>query len=139
MENKQNLKKYLDRDIYSVEMVKGKKVVIAHGYFFTEGYEIVEGKPFREVDYSGAYVPLDEFITSGKEVIAEFLSSREDSYADLSEDEVTEVLNNFTGKPLPYDELTMDTPCGKYIDVKAEPQKLKKRRRQIPIIGRHSP
>lgn len=147
MVTKKNLKKYLCRDYYSIESVAGKKVVNVHGYFFTEGYEIIKGKPYRAVDYSGVYIPLEEFMHE-REMIEEYLSQKESAYADLSEEEAIQQMNNYYGikqgnvmtsvpwKALPYSELNMDTPCGCYVDVKETPERsLKKEGDRFRLSG----
>lgn len=124
--------KFLTRDFYSIENICGVKSIHIHGYFFTEGPENIPGKPFRSVEYSGAYIPLEEFLKTDRENISEFLSGVKQSEDDLSEEETMKAIKNYYGsisngkyhplpwKGLPYEELTMDTPYGDYCDVKME-------------------
>ena len=129
---KRTVDEYLLKDFYSVEENCGQKYVHVHGYFYSEGYEVVKGKPFRSQEYSGAYIPLAEFLKTPKENIAEFLDGLEQGCKDMSEEETLQAIRNYYGKvsegkcmtweatPMPYTELTMDTPIGDYVDMKRE-------------------
>ena len=118
--------KYLDKDFYSVEEIEGKKVVHIHGYVYDAGEGINNpDETYRNVNFSGCYIPLDEFIGLSEDTINDFQSTCKQYVNDLTETGAKELMEIYYGtdckeKELAYSELTLDTPCGDYVNFKAE-------------------
>lgn len=118
----------LDCDFYSVEEDShGNKEVHVSGYFFTNGESVTDNPDeiFRSVEYTGYIVPLAEFLTLiQNDEVDEKASEYKQYWGDLTKEAVKDsVLHYFNGKPgnpLPYSELSLDTPCGDYINISKE-------------------
>ena len=114
------MNEYWDADFYEIYMYGGEKWILVEGYYYDNGVENGYGTS-REELYSGFYVLLKDFLSDDfdYDIFQEQLTHYVD---ELEESEAVRRMNEeHKGyKCLPYDELTMDTPCGFYIDYKGE-------------------
>ena len=117
------MKQYWDKDFYSIEEYSGRKYIHIHGYFYNNS-DSVDIKSLKEtsrqLDYVGLLISLDDFLKC----------DRDDYYIATGEcPQTTGIMRPFTAvwimnhyydgappKELPYIELTLDTPCGHYVD-----------------------
>lgn len=104
----EDVKQYLDCDVYQVEVDKstGKKVIHIDGfcYFNDEEYQLVQGT-FCYMDIDG---------TQCTEKAQELFENTKQYQGTVSWEEVEEYYKQCT--PLPYEEVTQDTPCGFYVN-----------------------
>ncbi len=116
-------KSFWDCDYYQVTEIAGIKTVIVDGYYYDTGDD--EELSSRIVCYSDVEYPLDEFVQMVKasdefrNEITEFASTKKQYIEDLKYDEALSNMQYFYDEPatpLLYEELTLDTPCGLYID-----------------------
>ncbi len=129
--------KYLEKEFYSVEEEKGQKLVHIHGYVYDAGGSINEEKPdetYRCIDISWGYIPIEEFVGMTDEEVYERINRCKQSIDDLTEEGAIEVMENYyeffdenlngennyrwSGTELPFSEITVDTPCGDYVNYK---------------------
>lgn len=114
------MKEYWDRDFYNIEERDGEKVILFLGYTYESGCGDDEenGKSCRELEYSGFESPLKEFL---------IWRNDPDEYMRRAE-EVTQYIGDCTPEvakenmdcgaiELKFSDITMDTPCGFYVDV----------------------
>ncbi|MBP3781709.1 MAG: hypothetical protein J6I68_00510 [Butyrivibrio sp.] len=96
---------------YSIYDIEGKKVVCIHGFFDSQ---------YREIQYKGAYIPLDEFPWIGRKVLNEFLLTLETIQKPLGGEKAIDIAEHYyAGKKaakLPFREVDVNTPCGDYVD-----------------------
>ena len=124
---------YEECDFYSIEMdtERSEKSIHIWGYIYHSGH--YEDKPYRDLEYTNFIVPLKEFLDLKQEGdLEQAVKKKYDSniyIADISKSQAAKRLalywryhifpiNNERPKPLPYDEITMDTPCGNYVNYK---------------------
>ena len=105
---KQDVSKYLDRDVYQVEVdyETKKKIIHIDGYcyFNDETYQMVQGT-FRYMDIDGSQCT---------EKAEELFSETKQYQGTVTLEDVIEYYKDCT--PLPYDQVTQDTPCGRYVN-----------------------
>lgn len=131
-ENKE-IHKFEDCDFYSIEADKNTSEKSMHiwGYIYHSGH--YEDKPYRDLEYTNFIVPLKEFLELEHDGDLErAVKEKYDSniyIADISEKEAVKRLNRYwhyhiipnkdeIAKPMPYEKITMDTPCGDYVNYK---------------------
>lgn len=114
------MKGYWDCDFYQIEEQDGKKVVHIMGWFWPLDQD--EEKNCRLTEYTFFIVPLDEFITWTHDQYCEAEEKIKQYVSDLTEEEAIDAMCHFYNgnppTPLRYKELTMQTPCGCYVDSK---------------------
>ena len=113
------------REIYSIEMDGDEKVIHINGYFYDTGDKIE--KPWRCVEICWCIVPLAEFIEkyneddAGGDYVSELEEPCKQYIGDISEAEAQQELNTYANgnapTPLFLCDVTIDTPCGTYIDL----------------------
>lgn len=116
------MKEYWDKDYYEIIGYGTEKDIHFFGYFYCCGEDNGEGE-CREVEYCGFECPLNEFLEWRND--PDEYDIRQESckqyIGDCTEKEAIEMMNTFYGgKPpieLSLDDITMDTPCGYYVDV----------------------
>lgn len=110
---------YWDRDYYSIYEVNGEKYIKFWGYFY-DGCDDEE-KPYRCLEFVGAEIPLKDYLEDRS--VYDLIESEITQYiGDMTEDEAIEAMNGYYNgnPPVPYplEDVTMETPCGDYIDAK---------------------
>lgn len=109
------MKEYWDKDFYEIYMNDKEKWIHVLGYFYI-GNDNGSGDS-RQLDYCGFDIPLSEFLSDDfdyetyQEQLTQYIE-------DMEEDEAVKRMNDIVYTPLLYDELTMETPCGFYVDSK---------------------
>lgn len=110
-------------DFYSIENDGNEKVVHIHGYFYSEGEDCGNGE-YRIVDYTWFIIPLHQFINLTRDDLADMGCNIKQYEEDLTEDKVKQYILNYfdDGAPmlLTYEDITMETPCGHYVDMRGE-------------------
>lgn len=116
------MKAYWDSDYYEIYMYNEaftgnkKKWIRVEGFYYDNGEDNGHGTS-REELYSGFDLPLEEFLSEPfdydifQEQLTHYVEDMEPSEAERRMTEFGEY------KPLSYKKLTMETPCGKYVDV----------------------
>lgn len=104
-------------DIYSIEMDEnGNKQIHILGYtYYGDQWELTDICWFIE--------PLEEFIqhiADNKHYVDEQSSEYKQYILDCTEEEIVDLINHYfdgnaPDQTLPYEEITIDTPCGNYI------------------------
>ena len=112
------MKGYWDCDFYQVEERDSKKVVHIMGWFWSSDQG--EEKNCRLTECTFFIVPLDEFITWTNDQYCEAEEKIKQYVSDLTEEEAIDTMRHFYNGnppiPLRYKELTMETPCGGYVN-----------------------
>lgn len=104
--------------IVGIEKDNDKKVVHFYGFgYYTEGDE---ENPYRFLEYTFFYMPLDEVLTMGvSEAEGEFGQEYTQYLTDCTRDEMENIYEHYDNgnKPteLKKEDLNMDTPLGIYI------------------------
>ena len=121
-------KTYWDDDFYQIFMYGEEKYIKVDGYFYDEGQEGYNGprQTSRCVQYSGLEMPIEEFLNMRnanedfRDMIGELASECKQYIGDMTPEEAKEaMLSYYDGKApceLSYESITMDTPCGCYVD-----------------------
>lgn len=109
-------------EFYSIENDgKGGKEIHIFGYLYA-GEDNGEGS-WRNVEYTGFIEPLEDFINKFAED-ADYVDNTacelNQYIGDCTDEEAVDIINHyFCGHPanyrLPYDKITMYTPCGNYV------------------------
>lgn len=124
---------YEECDFYSIEMdaETSEKSIHIWGYIYHGGH--YEDKPYRDLEYTNFIVPLKYFLELKSEGDLEQAVKKKceaNTYiADITESEAKQRLKRYWHyhiipnqdefpKPLPYEEITMDTPCDSYVNYK---------------------
>lgn len=110
--------KYLDCDFYEVEIDdNGKKVIHSNGYYYLS--ESGEEKCYRSIEYDGLYLDPEmlrnqhEYYDESQEIVKQYI------YDFNEEDIIINIKHDLEDCiPLLMKEVTNDTPCGKYVDIK---------------------
>ena len=106
---------YWDRDYYSIYEVNGEKYIKFWGYFY-DGCDDEE-KPYRCLEFVGAEIPLEDYLKDRGISIEDGWSSY---IGDMTEDEAIAAMNRYYNgnppEPYPIQDVTMETPCGDYVD-----------------------
>lgn len=108
--------KYEACDLYEIKTYEDYREIIIYGYYYTEGEDYGNGE-WRHEEYSGFEVPLEEFINWEEGEYDVFQEGLNHYVEEMTEDEVimeTKDLENII--PLPYKNITMETPDGFYVD-----------------------
>ena len=114
----QDIDKYLSCDWYYIEEYEGNKCIhiVGNWYYTSDEYE----KPYRDLEVSWFIVPLKDFLTWDTDDYDYFQENLKQYISDRSESEMVEEWSEFLDKhefvELGFDELTMDTPLGFYVD-----------------------
>lgn len=119
---KLKLNDIIDCDLYSIEMYNGKKVIHVNGYFYDSCDD--EENPIRHVEACWCYMDIEELMRIADEdkqdMIDETFSLCNQYIDDLTEERAQNILDHyFNGNPperLLYSDITLDTPCGDYIN-----------------------
>lgn len=110
------MKTYWDSDYYKIYMYSKEKWIRVECYYYDNGIDDGNGTS-REEQYSGFDVSLKEFLSDefDYDVFQEQLTHYVD---DIEYTEAERRMTEWYGdyKPLPYSRLTMETPCGNYVD-----------------------
>lgn len=113
-----------DRDFYDICELNGEKHIHIWGYAYKDSYASKDDT-IRFVSYVGFMLKLSDFIEACKSN-PEYVSSVECEYSNyLEEFSAEKELEEFLGldslsyahAPLRYEGITMETPCGYYIDL----------------------
>ena len=103
-----NTKDYLDKDVYSVVVINGKKQIKMEYYYYDGDGGI------QCVEFTGCYVDIPtntESTQKAEEMCTQYQSCLSDS--DF-EEEIKDIVSKF--KCLPVESVTEETECGTYID-----------------------
>lgn len=108
--------KYADCEFYSIEMnpVTKEKTIHIWGYIYHSGVD--EEKPYRNLEYTGFIVPLKEFLSLDYDY--DSMQETRNSYvSELTEIDAIKCLGTYRKSlPLPFEQITEDTPCGEYVN-----------------------
>lgn len=121
------MKGYWDTDFYQIEEENGRKLVHIMGYF----YHADDGskKPYRCLEYTWFYVPLEEFIEWDGDDYDDTAQELKQYIKDMTEEEAIDAMYHYFGgispTPLLYQDLTTDTPCGYYVNARPEIEQIK--------------
>lgn len=120
---------YTECDFYRVEEQDGKKYIRLQAYVYFVGESADEETPdavYRMISYGGAEYPIDEFIRSTVYGRKNVEATKEyDGFTQYIDDLTEEEVNEFFKKgyvqdepfsELPFSAITLDTPCGNYVD-----------------------
>lgn len=103
---------YWDCDYYSIYEENGEKYIKFWGYF----YECDEA-----IEFCNAYIKLKEFLNDRSMRYAVEVSAKQ-YITSMTEDEAIEEMNTYYNgnPPVPYplEDVTMETPCGDYVDAR---------------------
>ena len=110
---------YWDKDFYSVEEIDGRKYVHIFGYFYDNG-----GRPEWPsaviLEYAGLMVELPAFLKLSHFDYDVLTGDAKQYSQSVTRSEAEEaMITYFDGNPpeeLSYNDLTLDTPCGNYVD-----------------------
>lgn len=121
-------KAYWDDDFYQIVMYRDGKYITVDGFFYDvgeEGYEDPK-QASRCVEYCGLEMPIEEFIAmrdANKDFrgeITELAASCKQYIGDMTPEDAEESMRTYySGKApteLAYEKITLDTPCGCYVD-----------------------
>ena len=109
---------YWNRDFYSIYMCGSEKRINMEGYFYDEGEDNGYGTS-RELSYSGFDLPLTKFISGDFDYDA-YQSGLSQYIEDMDENEAVRRMDTKTVTPLSFGKLTLDTPCGSYVNYDEE-------------------
>lgn len=110
----------IDCEKYDIATINGVKIITFRLYFYyADELEPGNGRPWRRVDFSGASMPLKEFIENYKtdKQAADLLEQEARQYIlELSDAELEQGMKEeYEGVPvMPYEFLTEETPDGTY-------------------------
>ncbi len=122
--------RYIENDFYSIYMDGNVKMFRLNGYVYNTWNG--SDRPCRKVTYKGAELPLEKFIAMNNEEKADYFDEIEVKTESCSNIAAKQFIENFyeytcelgtthwPGMALDASTLTMDTPCGDYVDY-AEP------------------
>ena len=133
MEKFEKVSKPQELDFYTISVVDGVKVIHINGYSYkSDSTEYItkenpNGDYWANMECCWFLEPLEEFIQNLRadyNYVNDTYSELNQYQGDYTEGEMVEIINHyFNGKPadfyLPFEEITMDTPCGNYV-VKSE-------------------
>lgn len=110
-------------DFYRIYLddITGKKMIQVYGYYYDNGEDDGLGTS-RYVEYSDFVMPLAEFLDRELYLDSEydFYQERLKQYiTDMTEEEALEDMDGVT-KELKYTNLSIDTPCGEYVNYESE-------------------
>lgn len=106
-----------ERTIFAIEKDHHQKYV----HFFGYGYYADDGTatPFRFVEYTWCYVPLDEVLEMGfEEAEAQYGPEVKQYITDCNEEQMIDIYEHYDNGNMPIvldGKLTSETPCGTYI------------------------
>lgn len=106
-----------DRTIFGIEPDHGERFVHFYGF----GYYAGDGTdtPYRFVEYTFCYVPLEEVLKLGfVEAESQYAPEVKQYITDCTEKEMNDIYEHYDNGDMPTildGVLTMDTPCGVYI------------------------
>lgn len=108
--------KYLGFDFYEIFEEHGRKFISVFGFFY-DSVDKGDGKQYRKETYRGFEVPLEEFLSEEFDIDS-YQESLTHYVEDLTEDECDlYIAENMDDRfEVPYGNLTMDIPCGMYVD-----------------------
>lgn len=109
---------YCEKTVFAIEEEDGLKYCHFSGYGYYAGTEIVPGKPYRFVEYTFCYAPLEEVIRFGFSECESYYGPESKQYVtDCTEKEMYDIYKHYDNGSAPKElsEITMETPCGCYI------------------------
>ena len=111
-------KEYWLRDFYTIEEYSLGKCVHVFGYFDNE-HEDSE-KPARCTEFTGVIIDLNQFLKLDSYEYDILIGNCTWYIEAMTTEEAIDCMNHyFNGSPpteLAYNDLTLDTPCGMYVD-----------------------
>ncbi len=119
--------KYIECDFYSIEKDNSTKEKLIHiwGYIYYAGDD-KDKTPYRDLEYTGFMMPLKDFLAEDFDY--DSVQSGLNQYiSNITKKEAEERLERYwyyhvfpnddeRPTPLSYDEITMDTPYGDYVN-----------------------
>lgn len=117
----ENWGSYLDREFYEIYEEyhsaddSHEKWIHVFGYVY-DADDLFN--PYRVLDYSGFDIPLSRFLESDFNVYM-FADGLKQYIDELNEDKAREVIESYlkdVDRVLDYSDITMDTPCGMYVE-----------------------
>lgn len=108
----------LEKDFYAIEIDgQGKKVVHIYGYAYDTGFN--DENPYRLVEFTFFIIPIEKFVNMTTDEIHNEECNVKTYIGDYGEEEIVNALDNYfdeTPKALAFESVTLDTPCGVYIE-----------------------
>lgn len=107
---------YWDCDYYSIYEENGEKYIKFWGYFYECDDDFDEA-----VEFCNAYIKLKEFLKDRS--MRDTVETDTKQYiVSMTEDEAIEEMSTYYDgnppTPYPLEDVTMETPCGDYVDVR---------------------
>lgn len=126
-------KTYWDDDFYQIVNYGDSKYIKVDGYFYDVGEagfnddgKIDQSLTSRCVDYCGVEMPLEVFLKMResnedfRSVITEIAAVNKQYISDITPEDAKELMHTYYSGKAPteliYENITMDTPCGCYVD-----------------------
>ncbi len=115
-----------NKNFYSIyEDIHGTKWIKFWGKFLRNGYR--QSHPWKMQEYFGADFRLEDFLCVPAQIVAESLTEIRETIGDMTDEEALQDMQQFYTRfcyppiegeivELPIDDLTIDTPCGLYIE-----------------------
>ena len=109
---------YWDCDYYEIYIFNDEKWIRIDCFYYDSGEDFGNGTSRLNL-YSGFDMPLKEFLDPSfdydvtQQEIKQFIE-------DMEEEQAIKEMAEIEATPLLYDELTMETPCGYYVDWKED-------------------
>lgn len=130
MEKFEKVTKPLELDFYSISEVDGIKVIHIFGYSYkSDSMEFVskqnpDGVYWANMECCWFIEPLEEFIQNLRadyNYVNDAYCEVKQYQSDNNDEQMVNIINHyFDGKPadayLAFEEITMDTPCGNYVN-----------------------
>ena len=130
MEKFEKVTKPLELHFYSISEVDGIKVIHIFGYSYkSDSMEFVSkqnpnGVYWANMECCWFIEPLEEFIQNLRadyNYVSDSYCEVKQYQSDNNDEQMVNIINHyFDGKPadfyLPFEEITMDTPCGNYVN-----------------------
>ena len=135
------MKAYWETDFYQIEEENGKKLVHIMGYFYHTDDGSGSKKQYRCLEYTWFYVPLEEFIEWDGDDYDDAAQELKQYIQDMTEEEAIDAMYHYFGgispTPLLYQDLTMDTPCGYYVNARLDNEQIKPEfdRRELKLLS----
>ena len=102
-------------NIFELKTINGVRYIKIHGFFYPTDQDWDEEKYWRDVEFSGYEMPLDEFLSGTDEDREVWECSCKQYIGDVTPEEALERFREYKAVPLSYySEITDDTPDGFY-------------------------
>lgn len=122
---------YLDNECYFYQITErdGEKYISIDGYYYKIDSDFGKGTD-RSVAFSGLEIPLQEFVNNPQyktdyDMIEKLAEDCKQYYDELVFERENSFYRNIVATELLLSDVTMDTPCGCYVDFSPEMERTK--------------